>query len=67
MNRLVLVGVAVAAFPLASLAMHAGGGLPVPAQWFVVLANSLLWGVVAAGAAWGLGRAQRGAPWLWIA
>jgi hypothetical protein len=59
--RLIL---AVASFPLASLAMHGGGGLRVAAQWFVVLANSLLWGMAAAGAAWGLGHAQRRVPWL---
>lgn len=40
---------AVASFPLVSLAMRVGGGLPVAAQWLVVAANSLLWGAAAAG------------------
>lgn len=40
---------AVASFPLVSLAMRAGGGMPVTAQWLVVAANSLLWGAAGAG------------------
>lgn len=40
---------AVASFPLVWLAMRAGGGLPVTAQWLVVAANSLLWGAAGAG------------------
>jgi hypothetical protein len=40
---------AVTSFPLVSLAMRVGGGLPVTAQWLVVAANSLLWGAAGAG------------------
>jgi hypothetical protein len=40
---------AVTSFPLVSLAMRVGGGLPVTAQWLVVVSNSLLWGAAGAG------------------
>lgn len=47
---------AVTSFPLVSLAMRAGGGQPVAAQWLVVVANSLLWGAAAAGLYYGVSR-----------